>query len=708
MASRDFLKHVVSTSEPVGSTLGDQWYNPTTNILRARLAVNGTSVAWVQTYPPVASTTSSLINFVESNSIVSPNDTIPVAAITAGLPAYANVDVALVTRGTGAITAQIPDNTTNGGNKRGSYAVDFQRTRTSAANVAQGNFSVIVGGNNNSINASSLQYSVIVGGNNNTITGAGGWSNQVIVGGSSNTITYANNSGIVAGLTNRISPSSYMFNYAFIGAGANNTADSDRSSIVGGESNTTTGYSSFIGGGRSNANGGYWGFLGGGRLNTISAPIDISFASQATKTRLALSVDNANIRAGMIYANRQNNGNLGTDGDIYVVSYAAAGGTNATSSGSGNGATYTLLFGGGVTYAIDTWVTIAGVTLTSGSISGTWLVTASSAGSVSFASTSTGTISVQGTIRQSTTVVINVGAQQTYNSNGALGAQGTLFYPGAVLAGGVNNIASGSYSVVGGGGDYVTATNRNTASGDWSTVSGGQKNTASGLYSAVASGQENLASGSYSVVAGGQTNGTTGGWAFVGGGQGNTAGYNWGAIGGGRGNQVTYAAGAIMGGAYGSTRNSWGYHAFPACYAPISTGTGVSQGGMLIVARETADATPVVLRSETSAVGPNNQLSLINNSAYYFKGSVIAGVTGAGATKAWRFEGAIKRGASAAATSIVGAVTKNIIAADAGAATWDVSFTADTTNGALAVTVTGQAGATIRWVCKLETTEMTF
>ena len=48
MASRDYLKHVVSTSEPVGSTLGDQWYNPITNALSYRLAVNGTSVSWVQ------------------------------------------------------------------------------------------------------------------------------------------------------------------------------------------------------------------------------------------------------------------------------------------------------------------------------------------------------------------------------------------------------------------------------------------------------------------------------------------------------------------------------------------------------------------------------------------------------------------------------------------------------------------------------------
>jgi len=46
--------------------------------------------------------------------------------------------------------------------------------------------------------------------------------------------------------------------------------------------------------------------------------------------------------------------------------------------------------------------------------------------------------------------------------------------------------------------------------------------------------------------------------------------------------------------------------------------------------------------------------------------------------------------------------------ADVGAATWAITATADTTNGGLAITFTGQAATTIRVVCKLETTEMTF
>jgi hypothetical protein len=45
---------------------------------------------------------------------------------------------------------------------------------------------------------------------------------------------------------------------------------------------------------------------------------------------------------------------------------------------------------------------------------------------------------------------------------------------------------------------------------------------------------------------------------------------------------------------------------------------------------------------------------------------------------------------------------------DAGAVTWVVALTADTTNGGLAITVTGQAATTIRWVAQIRTTEMTY
>jgi len=42
-----------------------------------------------------------------------------------------------------------------------------------------------------------------------------------------------------------------------------------------------------------------------------------------------------------------------------------------------------------------------------------------------------------------------------------------------------------------------------------------------------------------------------------------------------------------------------------------------------------------------------------------------------------------------------------------GASSWTIAVTADTTNGGLSVTFTGQA-ATIRTVCQIRTTEMTY
>jgi hypothetical protein len=114
------------------------------------------------------------------------------------------------------------------------------------------------------------------------------------------------------------------------------------------------------------------------------------------------------------------------------------------------------------------------------------------------------------------------------------------------------------------------------------------------------------------------------------------------------------------------------------------------------------------LASNTVAASTTNQVILPNNSAYTFQGTCIANVTAGGTTSGWKFEGVIKRGANAASTTLVAAVTPTVIAQDAGAAAWVLAITADTTNGGIAVTVTGAAATTIRWVAKIETTEVTF
>ena len=200
-------------------------------------------------------------------------------------------------------------------------------------------------------------------------------------------------------------------------------------------------------------------------------------------------------------------------------------------------------------------------------------------------------------------------------------------------------------------------------------------------------------SGNYSTTVGGESNNASVTYATViGGGQSNASG--------------TYSS--IVGGYYGTTRGITGSVVFPASSVPIASVQGVSQTAILILGVQTTNATPTVLRSNTSAASTTNQVILPNNSAYYFRGECIAGKTAAGDTKGWYIEGVIKRGAGAGTTAIVGTATVTSNYEDAGASTWTVTATADITNGGLAITVTGQAATTIRWVCQIRTTEMTF
>ena len=221
------------------------------------------------------------------------------------------------------------------------------------------------------------------------------------------------------------------------------------------------------------------------------------------------------------------------------------------------------------------------------------------------------------------------------------------------------------------------------------TSIGGYTNHASGFTSATLGGSNSTASGFGATAIGGSSNTASATYACV-----------FGAL------STANSIGSFVVGSNSQTsRSIAGNVVFAANDGPYSGGS--KQLGLLSVGAQTTDATATILRSNTSAASTTNQVILPNNSAYYFNGSIVAGVTGAGNTAAWSFEGVIKRGANAAATSIVQSVV-NIVGQDSGASTWVVALTADVTNGGLAVTVTGAAATTIRWLCQIRTTEMGF
>jgi hypothetical protein len=412
-----------------------------------------------------------------------------------------------------------------------------------------------------------------------------------------------------------------------------------------------------IGGGYGNTASGIQGAISGGTLNVISGTYNF-------------------VGAGY--------GNIAT-----LVSSSVVGGTLNTASGFYN------FIGGGFT---NSGTATAVVTTQSATMNGTTTVTLSG----SNASIKVGQL-IGGTyINANLTYVAAISGTTLTLSTAATGsgtATLSFYTPHGVVVGGGNNQATGSYSFIGGGGDAGTAANRNVASGDWSVVGGGAKNVASGPASVIAGGGF-LGTSIFGNTASADT-------TFVGGGILNVASNSGAVIAGGWQNISNGILSTVGGGRYATARGISGVNVFSTT-APIADNWGVSQSSLLIIGRQTTDATATRLTSDTAAASTTNQVILPNNSAYFFKGEVVAGVTGGGNTKGWTIEGVIKRGANAASTAIVGTATVTSSYADAGASTWAIAITADTTNGGLAVTFTGQAGTTIRTVAQISTTEMTF
>lgn len=197
-------------------------YNDVANTLTIA-AAGGSLTNWTEAY---ASGTQSTSSFTATN-------------------AATNVNAAIVPKGNGAITGNIPDGTTTGGNSRGAFAVDLQLSRSAATQVASSNFSAIGGGANNTANAI---YATIAGGQTNAAAAV----NSSLGGGQFNSITSNNAYGVIAGGQ---SNSAGGFGYASVGGGNSNSAGVSYATIAGGNGNTVSGQ---------------YGSIGGGNINTIS------------------------------------------------------------------------------------------------------------------------------------------------------------------------------------------------------------------------------------------------------------------------------------------------------------------------------------------------------------------------------------------------------------------------------------------------------
>lgn len=297
------------------------------------------------------------------------------------------------------------------------------------------------------------------------------------------------------------------------------------------------------------------------------------------------------------------------------------------------------------------------------------------------------------------------------NANAAIGFQANASGVGALAIGYVANAAA----------DFSTAVGRNakTVTGSSATAIGQAYASGSDSFAAAiatnsssygASGTNSIAGGDYnkatatdSLCWGGDSNVAQSGAksAVVGGWQNNCSGaYSF--ISGGRGNKITSGsysrAGGLQADVNGTGIDTWSSGRFSS--------DGDAQTSKRVLIANTTDATATVLGTQNINSLAANQVTLPNNSAYFFTGTCIARQQAADGTDvgAWEFKGAIRREANAGTTTLI----KSTIDEFNVPTGWAIALSADTTNGCLKVQVTGAASTDIRWVATVHTSEVTY
>jgi hypothetical protein len=379
---------------------------------------------------------------------------------------------------------------------------------------------------------------------------------------------------------------------------------------------------------------------------------------------------------------------LGSDGtgDVY---YRASGGALTRLAAGTDGHVLTLASG------LPSWAASGGGgTLTNWSEAANSSAPNATVPVVSFTATNGATNVDAAFLPKGTGAIIAAVPDSTSTGGNKRGIRSTDFQRSRTAAA---QVASGSDSAIIGGQD-------NTASGGNSGIVSGASNTASGNYCFVGGGQLNSSGGSgHGGILGGISNTVTGSGAAIAAGNSNTASGQYSFVAAGNGS-VASGINSVSTGRLATTRGLTGARAHAS---GSFTGTaGTTQAGTYVLRISTTNATPTEASTDGAALGAANRIALGNDFVYKFKGHAVAREPATGDVKTWDFSGTIKRGANAAATAIVGSVTMTVKDADAGASAWTLAIDADTTNGSLRTTVTGEAAKTIRWLAEVETLEL--
>ena len=209
-----------------------------------------------------------LTYFTEAQSTTAPNATVNVDSLTA-VAGTTNADIAIVPKGTGALMADIPDNTTIGGNKRGQYAVDWQHgPKANQDRVASSDYSTIIGGRDNR----AYNTYAIAGG---YLAFAGGSQSTALQqGATTNTLAFAHGSRSLASGYGSVAFGSWIYADTTasgdnsIAMGGGNISSAATSTAIGGEGNVSSAQGALSIGGRNNTANGIFSYASGAYSTT--------------------------------------------------------------------------------------------------------------------------------------------------------------------------------------------------------------------------------------------------------------------------------------------------------------------------------------------------------------------------------------------------------------------------------------------------------
>ncbi len=270
------------------------------------------------------------------------------------------------------------------------------------------------------------------------------------------------------------------------------------------------------------------------------------------------------------------------------------------------------------------------------------------------------------------------------------GYSGNACGDGSTVGGGISNCATNYYSTVGGGAE-------NTACGHYSTIGGGSCNCANGCNSTVSGGNCNTASGCYSTVGGGYYNCATGCYSTVGGGYYNFASGHCSTVGGGISNCATNYY-STVGGGYGLA-NRYGQRSHAS--GPFSYVAGSAQQIDLIARNVTTNtATPTNVFLD----GTETRLTITAGTGLFAIVN-IAGIKSDGSSVAHYIRKVAITNISDTTTLLSSTTIGTDYKTDGD---YDVAITADDTNNALDIKVTGKAAETLRWVTHVQGVEIIY